>query len=191
MPRITNLHHLPGFLVVAAIILLWMVIKGDRRMRVWAVNLVLAISLTDLTAARIVKNIANRDRPCKVVSTATGETAYPDTRIVSGEHCPGSASFPSNHAANMMALATVCWWFSRRKSVLVPEDDASPSKRDWKPLLWFLFPLIIGYSRVYLGYHYPTDVLGGYLWGGGIAIAVVLLGSKLWIQNNYASDPAQ
>jgi undecaprenyl-diphosphatase len=38
-----------------------------------------------------------------------------------------------------------------------------------KRWLWLLIPLIIGYTRIYLGYHYPSDVLGGWILGGILA----------------------
>ncbi len=58
----------------------------------------------------------------------------------------------------MMALAGVGLWFTRGRT-------------RW---LWFLLPLIIGYSRIYLGYHYPSDTLSGWLLGGLIAAVVIL-----------------
>ncbi len=69
------------------------------------------------------------------------------------------SSYPSGHAANSMALAlaAVLLWPGIR-----------PCVRPWI----FLLPLVVGYSRLYLGKHYPTDVLSGWVVG---AFAAVLL----------------
>ena len=69
-------------------------------------------------------------------------------------HSPGdtarliSFSFPSNHASNMFALAAFLSYNYSRSA-------------------WLCFPAaaLIGYSRIYVGAHYPFDVLGGALWG--------------------------
>ena len=61
---------------------------------------------------------------------------------------PQALGFPSAHAVNSMALAAfLARWFG-------------------KSLLWYLpIPLIIGCSRVLANYHYPLDVIGGWLIG--------------------------
>ena len=79
---------------------------------------------------------------------------------------PKSPSFPSGHALNTMALyGAVALLTSRhlrrriaRVAVLV---------------VGFLLPMLIGMSRVYLGVHYPSDVLAG--WTGGLACALLIL----------------
>lgn len=67
-----------------------------------------------------------------------------------------SFSFPSNHASNMFALATFLSYNYSRAG-------------------WLCFPLaaLVGYSRIYVGSHYPFDVLGGALWG----VLIGLLGA--------------
>lgn len=166
MPRLTNLHQHAWFLalvVIACGVLLW---RGDRRTRVGVLCALLAIGLADGMCSRIIKPLVPRERPCARVSPH-GEMAFATTRLVPGEHCPGSRSFPSNHAANSMALGGVGWWFTRRRS-------------RW---LWFLLPFVIGYSRIYLGYHYPSDVLGGWLLGGLVAAPIVLFARRLLPQD--------
>jgi len=68
---------------------------------------------------------------------------------------PHDASFPSGHAATSFAAATVLT-FARPR---------------WAPAL-YLLALAIGFSRVYVGVHYPLDIVGGAVLGVAVAIAL-------------------
>jgi undecaprenyl-diphosphatase len=70
-------------------------------------------------------------------------------------HPPHDASFPSGHAATSFAAATVL----------------SFARPRWAPA-FYLFALAIGFSRVYVGVHYPLDILGGAVLGVGVATAL-------------------
>jgi membrane-associated phospholipid phosphatase len=170
MPRITNLHHQAWSIVLIVLFCALVLWRGGRRARVWVVCALAATGLSDAAASRVVKALLPRERPC-YRTAATAPMTVPDTRLLRGKpgllrigdprDCPGSRSFPSNHASNMMALGGVCWWFSRSNN------------RRGLSLMWFLLPLVIGYSRIYLGYHYPSDVLGGWMLGALVAAAVI------------------
>ena len=69
---------------------------------------------------------------------------------------PHSHSFPSGHAATSFAAATVL-------AALVPR--AAPA--------FFVLALAIGYSRVYVGVHWPLDVIGGAALGGATALLLL------------------
>ena len=85
-----------------------------------------------------------------------------------------SFSFPSNHASNMFALATFLSYNYSRSG-----------------LLCFPLAALVGYSRIYVGSHYPFDVLGGALWGVLIgllgAAAVQRLMRSAWVQHTGKS----
>ncbi len=155
MPVITNLHQQKWFFAVIAVAAVAGILRHKKRGWVAVIALVVAIGLADSASTRILKPVVGRPRPCHVASG--GRFVVPDVRIIAGESCPGSPSFPSNHAANTMAAATVCVWLTR-------------GRKRWA---WLLLPAVIGYSRIYLGYHYPSDVLAGWLLGFALALSVV------------------
>jgi undecaprenyl-diphosphatase len=100
-------------------------------------ELMLAIVLASFLANYVVKPLISRERP--FVST-------PEILVIGSR--PGDASFPSGHAANAFAGASV---LARRLRA--------------HRALWWALALLIAYSRIYLGVHYPLDVIGGALLG--------------------------
>lgn len=135
----------------AAVGILLLMVWGGRRMWVLLAVAVAAVALSDL-GTTLIKAGFQRTRPCHVI---------PDVHLLVG--CTRSFSLPSNHASNMFAVATVGWLGFRR----------------WR---WALFVLAAGvaYSRVYVGVHYPADVLAGALWGAGIGWLAFSCIARAW-----------
>ncbi|EGB14066.1 phosphoesterase PA-phosphatase related protein [Pseudodesulfovibrio mercurii] len=148
-------------LLVAAVGLA--VLKGGRRQLLLFLVLLVGMGVSDFST-NLVKHQIHRVRPLNEVAgtryVENGEwRTRPDTFVRTKEN---GTSYPSGHAANTMTLAllAVLLW---------------PKLRLW-PLL---VPLVTGYSRLYLGKHYPTDVLAGWLWGVVVAGLVWLLWKEL------------
>ena len=118
-----------------------------KRMRGLALVLAtaLAVSISDFLGATL-KELIARDRPCHVLS-----------HIKDIANCSNSFSFPSNHAVNSFTFATIVTLAYKNLTFLL-----------------YVSALLIGYSRIYLGVHYPTDVLSGALLG----ILIGFLGYK-------------
>ncbi len=138
-------------LLPAATAILMLGVWGGRRMWVLVAAGVAAVALSDL-GTNLIKAGIQRTRPCHVI---------PGVRLLAG--CTQSFALPSNHASNMFAVATVAWLgFSR-----------------WR---WALVAVAVGvgYSRVYLGVHYPADVLAGALWGTAIGWACIWSINRAW-----------
>lgn len=139
---------------IAYIILFFLlVIKGGRLGRISAVFAILLITATDQFSANFLKNLIERIRPCNEL---------PDVNILVG--CTGSFSFPSAHAVNNFAAAVFF-------TMLFP-------KYKW-PL--FIVAFLLASSRVYVGVHYPSDIIGGALIGS--ALGYLFAKATLYINN--------
>lgn len=117
---------------------------GKRTTLYFALFLLLALIASDVTSSYILKNITNRLRPCRELDLKPLIYSF-------GQKCGGKYGFVSSHAANSIALVL----FSIRSLKF---------EKKWIYLLWIV-PFIVAYSRVYLGVHYPGDILGGALVG--------------------------
>ena len=75
-------------------------------------------------------------------------------------------SFPSGHTLVSFEAATALWYYHRRWGIVA-----------------FALAAVIGYSRLYLFVHYPTDVVAGALLGVAIGLAAALAVRRLWMRN--------
>lgn len=130
--------------------------KGLKHTLFLAAALVLAVALAD-ASTNLLKHTSGRVRPLNAVAgTWFKEDGVWQRRAADFVQTKEEGrSYPSAHAANSMAAAVVLMW-------LLPRA---------RRLVWTI-PLVIGYSRVYLGKHYPTDVLMGWLIGLAAAMVV-------------------
>ena len=130
---------LPGYLL-----LLWTLYRhlGGRRLLLVLLCVAGLITFTDRISAGLLKPQVARLRPCHADLPFAVHT-------VEG-HCGGKYGFVSSHAANFFGLATLMsLLFGRRRLTI----------------LFVGLATLVAYSRVYLGVHYPGDVLGGALLG--------------------------
>ncbi len=116
--------------------------KKTRKVGI-AVLIALAASL--LIDNILLKNIVARTRPYDVIS---GLTSLVGTQK--------DYSFPSGHTGSSFAAAVVMF-------IMLPKRYGVPA---------VVLAALIGFSRLYVGVHYPTDVLAGMMLGTGIALTV-------------------
>lgn len=118
-------------------------------------------ALTDFTSASLIKPFIGRLRPCQ------DPTLRFSINNIAG--CGGIFGMPSSHATNHFGLAT--FWFIVIKNTL---------NQKW---LWlFAWAFVICYAQVYVGVHFPGDVIIGGLLGTAIGFVTSMLYRKRMAQ---------
>ena len=145
MPILTNENY---WVIPLIWLIVFLVFFQGKRGRIAIVILIVAVAVTDSVSAFILKPYFGRIRPSYDL------VEYVNLLVAKG----GKWSMPSNHAANIFALAVVLSCFYDKMKV---------------PL--FSLAVVIAFSRVYVGVHYPADVLVGGFFGYGIAWLVLTL----------------
>src|SRR3989339_559599 len=145
------------FIILA--LMIYMASTYKKKALIPIVLTIISLALSDW-AANILKHLIGRIRPCHVLESA---------RILVG--CTNSFSMPSNHAANSFAIILAVSYMSGK----------------WVRWIALTVALLVGFSRVYVGVHYPSDVLAGAL--TGIAVSILVIKFYEWASVRYKFKP--
>lgn len=124
---------------------------GGKIYLLCAAALILCVLISDQLSSSVIKELAGRIRPCR---------ALEDVRLL--VPCGAGKSFPSSHAVNNFGAAVVLSFFFRKQ---------------WK--WFFIIAASVAFSRIYVGVHYPFDVLSGAVIGALCGLFVVFIANKL------------
>ncbi|MBA3060212.1 MAG: phosphatase PAP2 family protein, partial [Nitrospirae bacterium] len=120
---------------------------------------IISVAFADWTG-NILKHLIERVRPCHTLE---------GVRLLVG--CTNSFSMPSNHAANSFAIILALSYMSGK----------------WVRWMALTVAMLVGFSRVYIGVHYPSDVLVGAL--TGIAVSILVIKFYEWASVRYKFKP--
>lgn len=136
MPWVTDWRNTWWVFVILAVI--WILAQRMKAVKV-ILGCALAVALSDSINHRVLKPLIKRDRPEVALGAAQVRLLVPSSH---------NYGFPSNHASNSFAVATYISFIQPALAIVV------------YPLAW-----LISYSRIYVGVHFPFDVIAGALFG--------------------------
>ena len=153
-------------------ILLYLGFKYKRKFLIIIPFIIIAVTLADQVSVQLFKNIFMRLRPCHEPSLAGM------VHLVNGE-CGGLYGFVSSHASNSFNVALLSLMFIKKR---------------WYTISIIIWALVIGYSRIYLGVHYPGDVVCGSMVGAfigwGLYKLYELTDKKILVNKEYFNNIA-
>jgi membrane-associated phospholipid phosphatase len=140
------------FIPALVVLAIFLLVKGGVRGRLFVALLLIIFALGDMFVVNTLKKAIARPRPYAVLA---------DVKLLAGKGSSGS--MPSSHTSTWFAGTLIAFVFYRRS---------------WRVLL----PLacVVAFSRVYVGVHYPSDVLAGAIIGAGYAAAGLWSVQALW-----------
>lgn len=125
------------------VILLYLVFKklGWKGLLFVVIGVVVLITCSDQLSSHVFKPVFQRLRPCH-------DPLIQDLVHLPNGHCGGQYGFISSHACNTFALASFITLIMKRFYKKIG-------------LLMFIWAALVSYSRIYMGVHFPGDVLCG------------------------------
>ena len=149
MPIITNEDY---WGIPILFLIIYLLFFGQKKGKIVLCLLIISLGINDYICASIIKPTIARLRPSHEF------LEYINLLVPKG----GKWSMPSNHASNMFVLATIISnFYSKTKAGI------------------FLIAILVSFSRIYVGVHYPMDVIVGASIGITIAIIIISLWSFL------------
>jgi membrane-associated phospholipid phosphatase len=139
-------------------LLVFILINFGWRAWTWILFIIINVVITDQLSSTFIKQLVPRLRPCQNPDMAE------HIRMLLN-HCSGGNSFPSSHATNHFGAAVFI--FCTLKNYL----------GNWT-YLFFFWAASISYGQVYVGVHYPLDVLSGAIIGSIIGYSVAFIYNK-------------
>jgi len=154
-PMIT--HYDRYLLIRIVLVLVWigLLVRGGARGRRAALLIIPVLICADQLSSSVLKELIARPRPCHMID---GIPLVESVRLL--VDCGPGKSFPSSHAVNNFAVATVFAW-------------TYPAAKWW----FFGWASLVALSRPAVGVHYPSDILGGALIGALVAMVLI----QIWM----------
>ena len=150
--------------------MLFVVIKHWRKEAWWIVlAFVLCVLFSDQIASGIIKNLVQRPRP-------SHDPEIQSMVCLVNDYRGGQFGFVSSHAANTFGLALLSSLLFKTRKYTIPA---------------FTWAVIVTYSRIYLGVHYPGDVLGGAIVGIVVALLIFWVLKKIRPQLLSVCNPSE
>lgn len=144
-----------------ALLLFWLYTLYGRHLWKLILAIVLLIVMTDRISSGVFKPWVQRDRPCHTLAI--------QAQIHTVDGCGGQWGFMSSHAANVFGFSMLLWLALHRRRPAIA----------WM----FAWAVLVSYSRIYVGAHYPLDILAGFGLGAICAFLVHWLFRKIPIVN--------
>ncbi len=134
---------------------IFMILNFGWRSIFWMLFLGVTAGICDQISSGLIKDMVGRIRPC-------GDPSMVEHIHLLLNRCPTSGSFTSSHATNHFGVAMFIY--------LTMKDVFGKNGK-----VFFLWAATICYGQVYVGVHYPLDVIGGGILGCGIGYAMALI----------------
>ncbi len=158
------MYHISGQIIWIPyfLLIIFLFVKKSKIKALWGILfLILAVGIADYTSVHAFKFVFKRLRPCH-------NPEIENIVHLVNNHCGGKFGFVSSHSANFFSLAMFSSLYIEKK---------------YFTFFAFFNAALVAYSRIYLGVHYPADVIGGAFLG--MLIAFVFYKIYLIFNKNF------